>query len=251
MSASLRDSNLQAATLAVLTEGCRGEGMTPAQAIIELRAQPRKWLETHYLKAYAGLPANFSVQQPTFGNTGYVDVQGLRGPAGAPVFDRSPGTARRFLCMAGKDRRSFTFDRAGGQAGFVGATVTATVVNVPVIGSDTVGNNFANVPLDDLATIQQGDFLVTTLLNGCSFVINGAGPSVGHFQPRGGTTAGALRNALQGHYGLVFGGGGNEYDQNLEDVTIIGVRRPGGWKIYAQVHTRNSRDIRRVVKIHG
>jgi hypothetical protein len=225
--------------------------MTPAQALIELKTHPRKWLEKHHVKAYAGVPATFSAQQLTFGNTGYVDVQGLQGPAGGNVFDRSPGTAKSFGPWSGKDRRAFTFDRAGGQAGFVGPTVQAAVVNIPVIASAAVQANYANIGLHDLGTALGRDFAVTTLLNGCSFVIDGANPSVCHVQPTGGTTSGALRNALQPHYGVVFGGGGNEYDHNVEDVTIIGIRRGGGWKIYAQVHTRNLRNVLRVVKLHG
>jgi len=225
--------------------------MTPAQALIELRAHPRKWLQKHYLKAYAGVPATFSAQQPNFGNTGYVDVAGLMGVAGGNILDRSPGTAKTFGPWTGTDRRAFTFDRAGGQAAFVGATVTALAVNIPVLDSAALNGNYAGIALDDLGTALNSNFAVTTLLNGCSFIVDGANPHVRHIQPTGGTTSAALRNGLHPHYGLVFGGGGNEYDHVVEDVTIVGVRRGGGWKIYAQVHTRNARNILRVIKLHG
>jgi hypothetical protein len=225
--------------------------MTPAQALIELRAHPRKWLEKHYLKAYAGVPATFSAQQPSFGNTGYVNNVAALGPIG-PVFDRSPGTAKTFGPWTGTDRRAFTFDRVGGQAAFVGAVVPATAINIPVIGSATFNGNYVGIPLDDLgnAAALNCDFAITTLLNGCSFIIDGANPSVRHVQPVG-ITAAALRNALHPNYGTVFGGGANEYDETIEDVTVIGVRRGAGWKIYAQVHTRNVRNVLRVVKLHG
>ena len=226
--------------------------MTPAQAVIALHAHPRKWLEKHYLNAFAGVPAAFAVQTPDFGNTGYVDAAGLVGPPGGLVFNHSPGTAKKFLGWTGRDRRAFTFDRTGGQAAFVGPVVATPVANIPVVGSDTLGPLPGGVALGDLSTVGVCGFAITTLLNGCTFIIDGAAPSVAHVQPKGGTTSAGLRALLAPHFGLVYGGGGNEYDHAVEDVTIIGVNRGGaGWKIYAQVHARNSRDILRVEKLHG
>lgn len=225
--------------------------MTPTEAILQLRTHPRKWLRTHHLKAFAGDPATFSAQQIDFGNTGYVDAAGLAGPAGGAVFDRTNGTAKHLGLWTGTDRRSFVFSRTGGQASFVGQSATASVINIPVVGSATLGGVYAGIALNDLSTALGRDFAVTTLLNGCCFVIDGAAPRVAHFQPTGGMTSGNLRNLLQPHYTTVFGGGGHEYDHMNEDVTIIGIRRNMGWKIYAQVHTRNGRDVLRVVKLHG
>lgn len=225
--------------------------MTPAQALIELRAHPRKWLEKHHLMVFAGIPGTFSAQQPNFGNTGYVDALGIVGPAGDPVFNRTVGSARTFGPWTGTDRRGFAICSPGNhQAQFVGVVAQASVINVPVVGSATLAG-YAGIALDDLGTALGRDLAVTTLLNGCCYVMDGANPQVKHVQPTGGISSLALRNALQPHYTAVFGGGGTEYDQALEDVTILGVRRGGGWKIYAQVHTRNARDVRRVVKIHG
>lgn len=59
-----------------------------------------------------------------------------------------------------------------------------------------------------------------------------------------------LRN-LNGTNPAAYGGDGNEYNHNPEDLTIIGIRRGNGWKIQAQVHTRTVKNIGRVEKLFG
>ncbi len=225
--------------------------MTPAQALIALAAHPRKFLESHHVMAYAGIPATFSAQQHQFGSGGYVDALGMVGPAGGSVFNRTAGTAKSFGPIGGTGKRAFAFCPPGSmQAGLVAPIAQASVMNVPVVPSASLHGNYVGIALNDLGGVVR-DFAVTTLLNGCSYVIDGANPSVTHIQPTGGDSSAHVRNQLHGNYVIVYGGGGNEYDHNTEDVTIIGVRRGVGWKIYAQVHTRNVKDIVRVTKLFG
>lgn len=219
--------------------------MNPARALIELRAHPRKWLESHFLMAFAGVPKTFGVQTHYFGNTD------LSGTQGGNVPQRTTGSQANYLVTKGKGTRTFTFHPSTMQVQFTPSVVQHPVINVPVVGSATLNNGFAGLPLNNLGGVQGAHFMVTTMLNGCTFVIDGAGPSVLHVQPTGGATSAHVRNSLAPHYAAVFGGGGNEYDHTIQDATIIGVLKQGAWKIYAQVHTRAGKDILRVEKIFG
>ncbi len=219
--------------------------MNPAQALIELRAHPRKWLENHHLQAAAGTPKTFAVQQHYFGNTDLSGIQGGNLP------QRTTGSQANYIVTKGKGTRTFTFNPSNNVVSFTPSVVQHPVINVPVVGSATLNNGFAGLPLNNLGGLQGAHFMVTTMLNGCTFVIDGAGPSVLHVQPTGGATSAQIRTSLAPHYATVFGGGGHEYDHQTQDTTIVGIRKNGAWKIFAQVHTRGYKDILRVDKIFG
>jgi|GEM_PF-3840277 len=219
--------------------------MTPAESLIALKTHPRKWLERHYLITRAGTPQTFSAQQHHFGSPDHQGIVGGNTPS------RTVGTQVNLGPVHSRGARTFIMTPTVLAAVLSGDATQASVINVPVVASASFNGVYAGLGLHDLGTALGRDFMVTTLLNGCSFVVNGANPSVLHIQPTGGMSSAALRAGLAPHYTAVFGGGGNEYDQNVEDVTIFGVRRGNGWKIYAQVHTRNVKNIVRVVKLHG
>lgn len=75
--------------------------MSPAQALIELKRHPRKWLERHHLLTYRGVPTTFSAQQHHFGN---VDMSGL---PGGNVPQRTSGTQTNYIVHTGKGTRTF------------------------------------------------------------------------------------------------------------------------------------------------
>jgi hypothetical protein len=225
--------------------------VTPTHALAELRAHPSSWLARHHITAYSGVPATFGGQAFHFGNTGYIDVLGVVGPKNEPVYDRTAGSQRAFGLFGGKGARSFAFSpQAGVGAGFVGNTVLTQAGNIPVVASGSLNGTYTGIALNDLATVAE-DFAITTMLNGCTYLIDGANPGVAHIQPTGGMKSGALRNHLAGNYAVVYGGGNNEYDDQTEDVAVIGVRKNGSWKIYAQVHALGARNVKRVEKLFG
>lgn len=102
--------------------------------------------------------------------------------------------------------------------------------------------------------------IVTGLLNGCTFCIEDAGGGnvrMSHVKPAGGVMAIALQTSLALNGRFAGGGGGpvqtfgmgTEYG-GTEDATIVGVREPNGWHIYAQMHTRMAHNILRAEQIY-
>jgi hypothetical protein len=129
--------------------------------------------------------------------------------------------------------------------------------SVPMLFSNVVNN----AGLAGVEALDNGgpDLMVTGLLNGCTFCIEPTanGVRMTHVKPSGGTNAVALQNglAIQGRF--AGGGGGpvqtfgmsTEYS-GTEDATLIGVREPAGWRIYAQIHTRMTQNILRAFRVH-
>jgi hypothetical protein len=77
------------------------------------------------------------------------------------------------------------------------------------------------------------DIMVTTLLNGCTFVCQEVGNNVlmAHVQPIGLT-------------------GNQLYNSQTDEATIIGVRTGRKWRVFAQVHPQGGdRRILRVVEV--
>ena len=96
-----------------------------------------------------------------------------------------------------------------------------------------------------LAPIGPGspNIVITTKLTGCSFLVRtspAGGIECAHVQPGGAQTGQQLRQALSGlhagNYERLFGRGksGEKGYGDSEASTIVGVRRQGAWKIYAQ-----------------
>jgi len=101
------------------------------------------------------------------------------------------------------------------------------------------------------------DLMITGILNGCTFCILG-GPNqvqVAHVRPVG-RTAHSLQTLLavsgrfagSPHAPIMTFGQATEYT-GFEDATVVGVRKGGRWKIYAQIHNRTQWDNLRVQTI--
>lgn len=112
-----------------------------------------------------------------------------------------------------------------------------------------------------LNVLNQGgpDIMVTGLLNGCTFCMQNTdnGVAMTHIRPVGGTDAVKLQTevATRGRFAgsgmsMQTFGMATEYS-GREDATIIGIRKAGSWRVYAQIHERMAQEISRVVKIFG
>jgi hypothetical protein len=83
------------------------------------------------------------------------------------------------------------------------------------------------------------DLMVTGQLSGCSFCIRDAGGGdieVAHLQPNGETAVQLHGRMLGRGFSAVYGA--NQYDGATRVTSIVGVRRQGRWKIYAQKQQR-------------
>lgn len=86
--------------------------------------------------------------------------------------------------------------------------------------------------------------MLTAKLTGCTFVARaGAGNTieVTHMQPHH-ETGDALNRRMRGHGNKAYGR--LKYDYNSRSVNVIGVRRNGRWKIYAQKLVKNGHEPR-------
>lgn len=83
------------------------------------------------------------------------------------MFSRSASTARKGGPFVGTDKRAFAFCPPGSmQAGLVALVTHALVINVPVVGSATLGSVDVGLPLNDIGGALGRDLAVTTSLNG-------------------------------------------------------------------------------------
>lgn len=98
------------------------------------------------------------------------------------------------------------------------------------------------------------NLMITQRLTGCTFAIrvHHGDVQVAHIAPNGETGA-ALHARLDAHFGVGHGytlyGRGAPYGQG-RDVTIIGVRRPAGWQIYAQKMDQGTFKVRSLHRIY-
>ncbi len=96
--------------------------------------------------------------------------------------------------------------------------------------------------------------MITCKLSGCSFLVrqNGSKVECAHVRPEGTTGTDPQRTLTTAGAGtgqMIYGG--LQYDPNLRSVTILGVRRGGRWKIYAQKHQAGTWSILSVHRIFG
>ncbi len=125
---------------------------------------------------------------------------------------------------------------------------------------EMVQSNVAAVPFYTLPAAGGPDIMVTGALSGCTFLVDvGAGGAIqcAHLQPNG-ESGTALNNRMLGQHDAVYGRNNyshlhdaanvNSFDRT---VTIIGVRRNGEWKVYAQkLDTMQAMSIRSVHRIY-
>jgi len=224
--------------------------MNYAALLALLRANPKTFLKSHYLKNYVLPSAVFGLANYYFG--GAVDnndnTRALRWGAGC--FTKG-SKVLNFV------PHSMLFQLAPGDNNVLAQNLAATSVwLVPAELATTVPNFTALAG----GAVQGGsDLMITTLLNGCSFCCadSPGGVLMKHIQPRGATNhavlaatlsnTGAFAGQAAGSFRF-FGSGGFGYNEGNEDVTIVGVRRNGLWAVYAQVHSRQVNSISRVTK---
>jgi hypothetical protein len=224
--------------------------MNYAALLAALRANPKSFLKSHYLKIRVLPSAVFGLGNYYFG--GALDhnnnAQALRWGAGC--FTRG-SKVLNFV------PHSMLFQLAPGDNNVAPQNLAATSVwVVPAELASTVDNYAALA--GGLVTLGP-DIMITTLLNGCTFCCadSPGGVLMKHIQPVGATNHVVLATAVNTNGALVgetagtfrfFGSGGFGYNEGTEDVTVIGVRGNGRWAVYAQVHSRNLNSIVRVTK---
>jgi hypothetical protein len=131
--------------------------------------------------------------------------------------------------------------------------VMAWHVDVSGAGSIALGA----IPSLSVSRTGGPDIMVTTLLNGCSFICEPRANDVlmAHVQPTGGITGAQLETNIINTGALVGGGGGSSvfgaarcYSSAANDVTIIGVRTNTHWRVFAQIHPGGQRTVLNVVE---
>lgn len=221
---------------------------TPAQALAKLRTDPDGFLKAYYLLTVRAMRQSGPTQY-WFGGTGYVDLQGRT------VYDR---TARPGGVLGNRrmhDSKNFKFSPHPGD--LVGDPVQLMAWHVEVSPSAAIA--LAGIPSLPVSRIGGPDIVLTTLLNGCTFVCQPTAHSVlmAHVQPTGGTSAADLETGIM-NTGVLAGGAGAApklvfggsrcYTAASNDVTIIGVRSGRQWRMFAQIHPRNQKHTSRVVE---
>lgn len=104
------------------------------------------------------------------------------------------------------------------------------------------------------------DIMVTGALSGCSFVVQqgaAGAPSCTHIKPTGGVSGSQLHTTLDSDPNNSVVYGRNDYAHTTttgantspdRNVTIVGVRKPGGWEVYAQ--KRDTLNSQAVLSVH-
>ncbi len=212
--------------------------MTPAVAFARLTAHPRTFLRRYPIRV-AGAPVASGIMH-------YY----IRNHHGNPL---RPGRILRTRNM--HQTEGFYVDNVNLPGGFQFSAYSVRMVQ----------SNVAPIVLYHISAVGGPNIMVTGALSGCAFIVDqGANHSIdcAHLQPNGETSV-QLDTRLTGNYTAVYGrdrydhvnpahpvtdAGGPAYDRS---VTIIGVRRNGRWKVYAQkLDPLNSYSIRSVHRIY-
>lgn len=215
---------------------------TPAQALAMLQASPKTFLKNYYVQVERAMHQ----MGPTaywFGATGAMGLNNL------PIYDRTPRKNKVLGSLYMHNSKNFRF----------------STNPLALLGNGSVQLQAWHVDVQSAAAVQLNDIpalavtraggpmvMVTTLLNGCSFVCEPLQHSVlmAHIQPIG-TNAIQLEadiianGALHGGAGgpLTVFGGGIRYNAVQDDVTVIGVRKGTRWRLYFQAHPAAQRTI--------
>jgi hypothetical protein len=204
----------------------------PGDALFDLEVHPRKFLKRYAVACDEIIGQPSGTYQAYFYTSGGGDA--LRPGRYLRTKNMHKSDAYRFCLLnppLGKPNNSYQ-------------VVTVHYVGmVPATAATTFGG-IAWKPLPPTANI-----MVTVQLSGCTFLWrtqNGV-LECAHLQPTGGLTGPTLQNQLQGNGADVYGR--NDYGEGRV-VTIVGVRRGAGWKIYAQKFRVLTAEILSVHRIH-
>jgi hypothetical protein len=225
---------------------------TSFKALADLRGNPKSFLQQYYLKISRSRDA---------GETAYwLSAASHLNPQGQTVYDRVPRPGRILGNLHMHESKTFKLDPFGQGPQLAGQGVIVFAYHVPVVQSNTL--NVAAIPATRVARAGPvPDIMVTTLLNGCTFVCQEVGDNVlmAHVQPAGGlrgsqlatdiASRGAFNNA-GAQAGPLHSFGANVYDSQTEEATIVGVRSGRRWHVLAQIHLRgHEKRILRVVEV--
>lgn len=219
---------------------------TAAGALAKLRQDAQRFLSNYYLIVERAMNQAGPTQY-WLGALGYV-------ANGAIVYDRTPRPGSILGNLRMHNSKNFKF--APRQGPHVGPTAAVMAWHVDVVGSAAIA--VGAIPSLQVSRVGGPDIMVTTLLNGCTFVCEAALNDVlmAHVQPTGGTTAALLETNIVNNGALVGGagvgaptafGGGICYVAANNDVTIVGVRANNVWHLFAQIHPRRTRTVSNVV----
>ena len=222
---------------------------TPSGALSDLRSNPKRFLQEYYLK---------TSRSTVTGETPYwLSAYTQANVAGQIEYERAPRPGRFLGNLHTHNSKLFKlepYDLAPRPAG-QGMIVSAH--HVPVVHSNAL---IINAMQGTQVPRGGADIMVTTLLNGCTFVCQEVGNNVlmAHVQPIGLkgnqlatniTNTGAF-NIPGAQAGPLRSFGPGAYNSQTEEATIIGVRAGRKWRVFAQLHPRDgSRGILRVVEV--
>ncbi len=181
------------------------------------------------------------------------------------------GVAACRLSDAGDNR--YRIEAPGGAGGYL-----FNAHNVPMQSEESNGVTMVIVPaLNGVTLPAMGgpSIMVTGQLSGCSFVYQPRADGsikVAHIQPgkrvEGDVadvkiaTSGMSLSANLANTGRFVGNNGavkvfgsnyyqHQYDDGISRCTIVGIRRINGWNFYAQMYTKQGRNVKNAVQFYG
>ncbi|QMW24175.1 hypothetical protein [Sandaracinobacteroides saxicola] len=218
--------------------------MSNQRSLDMLHQNAGNWLLSRHLFIYSAPPAVANTRAVDFGGRGGA----IANPGAANRADRA-GYIQTQGHPAGRAARIM----APGAMAFMAVDAVQEVMGYIPMKRATDFNLMHDGFFDTLAGFGGVRFAITSQITNCCFIWDKGTNRIAHLQPNAGLTGPALRAGLAQRGGgwTLFGQGtnmGNGEYVDGEDVTIIGVNS-GGWRIYAQVHTRANTDILRVVEL--
>lgn len=221
---------------------------TPTEALARLQSDPESFLRNYFLIIERAMHQSGPTQY-WFGGTGYVD------PHGRTVYDRTARPGRILGNLRMHDSKNFMF--SPDPHNLAGTPVQVMAWHIDVFASADIV--LGGIRARAVSRTGGPNIVLTTLLNGCTFVCEPTAHSVlmAHVRPTGGTSASQLETDIINTGALVGGvgvaakrtfGGGRCYTAASNDVTIVGVRSGQQWRMFAQIHPRGLRNISRVVE---
>lgn len=203
----------------------------PTVALQQLLGHPRKFLEKYYVAVDEVIGQPGGIQQVYFYTTGGLD-------------SFRPGAilgTRRFHVSS-----SYHFSPNAPPIGRTANSYCATAAcYIPMLQA-TAASTYNNLVWTPVSA--HVDLLITVQLSGCSFLwrSNNGVFECAHYQPPGGMTGGTLQDNLAVGAPHIYGR--NNYgDGHVSNV--IGVRRNGQWRIYAQKNQVMTKRILNVSRI--
>ncbi len=220
---------------------------TPSGALNDLRGNPKRFLQEYYLKISRSTVTGEAMY--------WLSAYSYDDPAGRTVYERAPRPGRFLGNLHTHDSKMFKLEPYDLAPRLAGQGVIISAHHVPVVQSNALNIGTTQIPRGGAVA----DIMVTTLLNGCTFVCQEVGDNVlmAHVQPIGLTGQQLATNIANGTFniagvqaGTLRSFGPNVYNSQTEEATIIGVRTGRKWRVFAQVHPQGGdRRILRVVEV--